>query len=204
MLPTTVDRRGQFYSLLGDLTKQIAMCGSPELVEVLIEEDSKEISIGTKRQKLLDRAKGEFCIGIDSDDSISNLYVSSLLDAIKNNPGIDHVGFIESVSFNGIGGKQSFFSIKYHHWAENIDGWDYIRCANPKSCIRTEIAKQVGFEDARFGEDIKFSEAVTPLLKSEFFLDKILYYYNYIETPFDVRYGINTLSLPNETSKEMG
>jgi len=190
MLPTTVDRRGKFYALLSDLTGQIARCGYPELVEILIEEDEKEISIGEKRQKLLDRAKGIFCIGIDSDDSISNQYINRLLEAIMSNPEVHHIGFIESVSFNGIGGKQSCFSVRYQKWAGNVDGWDYIRCANPKSCIRTEMAKQVGFSDKRFGEDIEFSEAVTPLLKTEIFIDKILYYYNYFDTPHNLRYGI--------------
>lgn len=188
MLPTTTDRRKTFYQLLELIMKQINKLDASELVEVLIDEDNKEKSIGKKRQDLLERATGKYVVGIDSDDSIAIDYLESILDAIKNED-VDHIGFLEACKINGES-STSIFSIKHKLWAENEDGYDHIRCANPKSVIKREKAMLVGYEDSRYGEDRKFSEAVTPLLESEIFINKFLYHYNYIFTEHNLRYGI--------------
>jgi hypothetical protein len=190
MLPTTVDRRKCFYPLLESVLKQVIDLGMQEFVEILIDEDAKQKSIGLKRQHLLERTTGIFVVGIDSDDQIANTYIDDILNAINSKPNTDHIGFIESCSIDGEISK-SIFSIRHKQWAENTDGYDHIRCANPKSVIRRTKALQVGFKDSRFGEDRIFSEAVTPLLESEVFIDKPLYYYNYISSPHNERYGLD-------------
>lgn len=189
MLPTTVDRRPHFYRLLEEITSQLAFSGLYDKVELLIDEDEKQKSIGKKRQDLLERAIGEFVVGIDSDDFIARGYIGSIIYQLIKNPDVDHVGFIERCLMDGKESK-SIFSIRYSKWAENVDGWDHIRCANPKSVIRRTKALQVGFEDIRYGEDKIFSEAVTPLLKTESFINQELYFYNYTTTNSNERYGI--------------
>lgn len=179
-----------FVKLLAELQRQVAEHFLFNEVQIDWLEDNKEISVGRKRQLLLENASGGFVVGFDSDDWPAQDYVISIVSAIKSNPNIDHVGFYELCTFNGERPRLSLFSIRYHKWGENVDGHHYIRCANPKSVIRREKALQVGFEDSRFGEDIKFSEAVTPLLVSEVFIDKILYHYRYVDTEFNERYGI--------------
>ena len=47
LIPTTIDRRQMFELLYADLLKQ----AEGKSVEVLYDEDNKEISIGAKRQK---------------------------------------------------------------------------------------------------------------------------------------------------------
>jgi len=158
-------------------------------VEVLIEEDSKEISIGAKRQNLLNKATGEWVVFFDSDDFISDVYIKEVLGALKNNPNTDHVGYLEQCNINGVTSR-SVFSIVHHKWAENTGGYDHIRCANPKSVIRRTKALQAGYKDLRYAEDIDFSERVTPMLESEVFIDKQLYYYRHISTTHNERYGI--------------
>lgn len=189
MLPTTIDRRKCFYPLLESVLRQIVDLGVQEFIEILIDEDSKEKSIGKKRQDLLERANGIFVVGIDSDDAIADTYIVDIVNAINSQPNTDHIGFIEHCFIDG---EQSFsiFSIQHHQWDENKHGYHHIRCANPKSVIRRTKALQVGYQDSRFGEDRIFSEAVTPLLTSEVFIDKPLYLYRYTSTPHNERYGI--------------
>lgn len=189
MIPTTLDRRKLFNSLLTELNNQIKdFCMEGE-VEVIHEEDDKEISVGKKRQNLLERAQGDFVVGFDSDDFPHHDYIMEIVGALRTcNEDIDHVGFIENCNIDGEV-STSLFSIKYHQWAENVDGYDHIRCANPKSVIRREKALQIGFEDIRFGEDRIFSEAVTPLLNGEIFIDKPLYNYIHKSSPYNERYG---------------
>ena len=190
MIPTTVDRRPMFKSLFIKIWSQIFEHNFHNDVEVIFEEDNKEISVGRKRQNLLVRSKGTWVVGIDSDDDIADTYILDIVSSLKLNPSVDHIGFIEDCTINGEKSK-SLFSIKHKKWAENTDGYDHIRCANPKSVIRRSKALMVGFEDMRYGEDIVFSERVTPLLDSEIFINKPLYLYNHISTEHYERYGIS-------------
>jgi len=189
MLPTTVDRRYSFYRLLSDILTQVCDLEVHGKVEILIDEDEKQKSIGKKRQDLLERSKGEFVVGIDSDDEISRDYIFEIMRALKYNPQVDHVGFLENCWIDGQESK-SIFSIRHQKWDENADGYDHIRCANPKSVIRRTKALEVGFEDSRYGEDRLFSEKVTPLLTSEVFIEKELYLYRYNSSEHNYRYGI--------------
>jgi len=189
MLPTTVDRRPKFYLLLAEVLRQVNSLNLQDEVEILIDEDKKEKSIGTKRQDLLKRSSGEWVVGIDSDDWISGDYIKEIFGAFVLSPTIDHVGFIELCNINGEVSR-SVFSIQHCKWDESQYGYDHVRCANPKSVIRREKALMVGFDDCRYGEDRIFSEAVTPLLKSEVFIEKELYYYNHTSTDHNARYGI--------------
>ena len=189
-LPTTPDRRGQFYLLLEEILKQINECGASELIEILIDEDCREKSIGRKRDDLLKRATGRYICGVDSDDFIHPKYIYEIVNALLSNPDTHHVGFYERCDINGVM-SNSIFSIRYKNWAENTDGFDHIRCANPKSVILREKALEVGYDDLRFSEDRVFSEKVTPLLESEVFIEKQLYYYNYKSSlNSNERYGI--------------
>lgn len=189
MIPTTVDRFPLFNILSAELFKQINQLPDPRSVRVISLEDNKEMSVGAKRQKLLETATGDFVVGIDSDDWIDNCYIMEILNVIHRHPTTDHVGFLEHCDIDG---EQSIsiFSSADLEWAENKRGYDHIRCANPKSVIRRSVALRVGFEDMRYGEDRVFSEKVTPLIKSEVFIHKVLYYYRHISTPHAERYGI--------------
>lgn len=188
MIPTTIDRREQFVKLANELQKQRQ--GVSELVEIIWIEDDKEISVGLKRQLLLEDAKGEFVVGFDSDDFPAPTYVNDIVKALLQNPTVDHVGFIEDCDIDGQKSK-SIFSIKHKSWDEQEAGYDQVRCANPKSVIRKTKALRVGYKDMRWGEDRIFSEAVTPLLNSEIFIEKPLYYYIHRSTNPEERYGLN-------------
>jgi cellulose synthase/poly-beta-1,6-N-acetylglucosamine synthase-like glycosyltransferase len=189
MLPTTVDRRPLFEDLLREIIYQIENSGCGNLIQILIDEDNKERSIGRKRQELLELAEGDFVVGIDSDDWIDQNYIVEIMKALQANPDTDHVGFEEECCINGEYSK-SIFSIQHCRWDENKYGYDHVRCANPKSVIRRTKALQVGYPDLRYAEDIAFSEAVTPLLTSEVFINKPLYKYRHNSSPHNERYGI--------------
>jgi hypothetical protein len=192
MIPTTPDRRDTFECIIHELHAQAAE-NQYEIgkdFEILSLEDNREISVGKKRQLLLEMAKGSFVVGIDSDDFIAPTYLQDIIGAIKwHGLGIDHIGFYERCNIDGQLSR-SIFSIRHKNWGENIDGFDHVRCANPKSVIRRDIAKFIGFEDLRYGEDRVFSEKVTKYLHTECFIEKELYYYNYVSTPHNERYGI--------------
>lgn len=202
LIPNTIDRKNDTSRLLQSIENQyrftnafLSEKGTPswigmegEDVEVVVCTDSKELTIGEKREAMYKRARGKFSIQIDSDDAISDGAISVILDAIKSNPEIPCITFRENCMMNGVY-KSSNHSIIYSKWMDNADGYDYVRCPFYKDVIRTDIAKSVPFEHIRYNEDERWSMAIRPLLTSEIHIDKEIYYYIYNETNHEERYG---------------
>jgi len=191
MIPTTVDRDELYEKLVAELVNQMAeqRLELNKDIEIVSIRDNKEISVGLKRQQLLEMANGIWVSGFDSDDFPHPDYIHDIWNVLYTKPNIDHVGFVESCDIDGQKSK-SIFSIKHKSWDEKEEGYDQVRCANPKSVIRRTRALQVGYKDMRWGEDRIFAEAVTPLLESEVFIEKPLYNYIHISTDSNERYGI--------------
>lgn len=184
---TTVDRRPMFEKLYSELCKQRDEAGLP--VEVLYEEDRKQISVGKKRQKLLLRSQGEYVVYFDSDDWPYSFYVEDILKALVYEP--DCVGFEINMTTNGSKPQVCCHSLKYPIWKENVDGYDFVRNVTHFNPVRRDLAIQVGFKDMRFGEDRKYSDAVTKLCKNEVFIAKRMFHYRYsTKVPHKIKYGI--------------
>lgn len=188
LIATTRDRREMFKLLYFEFHKQT----QDKPVEVLYEEDNKEISIGAKRQKLLERAKGDYIVFFDSDDWPMPYYVDEILEALEQKP--DCVGFLIHMTTNGKRPQVCCHSLQYPVWRGDgkikIDGYDYVRNVTHFNCVRRDLALQVGFKDLRFGEDRLYSDAVTQLCEIEVFINKKLFHYRYSnKVPHPVKYG---------------
>lgn len=186
LIATTVDRREMFKKLYYEFfvqTKDLP-------VEVLHEEDNKEMSVGAKRQKLLLRAQGDCIVFFDSDDWPQPFYVEEILKALEKKP--DCVGFLIAMTTNGKKPQVCCHSLKYKEWKERVDGYDYVRNVTHFNPVRRDLALQVGFKDIRFGEDRLYSDAVTKLCKTEVFISKKLFHYRYSNLiPHKRKYGIS-------------
>jgi len=207
LIPSTPDRRKDLSKLLDciseqEYTRKVDMFDIGELncsryydllcpIEILVFEDAKIMTIGEKRELLYKHANGEFSWQIDSDDLIAPNAIELILKAIKGNPDVDCVTFEERCQMNGAY-KSSNHSLKYEKWQDNFDGFDYVRCPFYKDVIRTDIAKSVPFPFIRYNEDEQWSMALRPHLKTEYHIDKELYYYIYEpKETHEERYGFN-------------
>lgn len=170
LIATTASRKEMLDILLKGL---IVQCG-PE-VEILID-DHETNCIGKKRNDLLARANGEWQVAIDSDDIVSDDYVSKILEALKFNP--DCVGINGIITTDGGNERQWYISKDFGSWYER--NLIYYRTPNHISPIRTSIARQVGFPEIAFGEDSEFSKRVLSLLKSEVVVRGNIYHYRFI------------------------
>jgi hypothetical protein len=185
LIATTLDRRPMFEKLYKEFQRQSEGLS----VEILYEEDNKEISIGAKRQKLLSRATGLYIVFFDSDDLPFSYYVSMILKALEEKP--DCVGFLIHMTTNNSRPQTCCHSLKYKVWAEKVDGYDYVRNVTHFNPVRRALAVMVGFEDMRFGEDKRYSDRVTKLCKTEVFINKRLFHYRYSnEMNHKKKYGI--------------
>lgn len=182
LIPTVNGREEKLDRLRSILDPQLN-----EDVELLIAKDNKEISIGRKRQKLLERATGEYVVFIDDDDTISKDYVSSIL----KNLGADAVGFLIDCYSDGVYTGRAKASKIYPNWAEDVDGFKYVRNTYHKTPHLRLLALQTAFKDIRFGEDYEYCMRLANLIKTENFIDKVMYFYQYTSSEgHNAKYGI--------------
>jgi len=85
LIPTLSGRTEQCLSLVDRLLDQIEKNSYPVEVVTLYDEGQK--SIGTKRNELIQMAKGEYVCFVDDDDDITSNYIELLMEGI--NKGVD-------------------------------------------------------------------------------------------------------------------
>ena len=83
-------------------------------VEIVID-DTTGNHIGSKRNNLINNAKGEYCCFVDDDDLVSLNYVDSILNSL----GKDCVGIEGLISFNARFPRKFIHSIEIDDWYTN-------------------------------------------------------------------------------------
>jgi len=169
ILICTISKRERLLNrLLNILEKQVN-----EQVEILVEKDDGIITIGTKRNILLRRARGDYICFVDDDDTISEDYISKILWALRPNPdccGMEGLLIRKKYSYRFI------HSIKYDSWFKKRNV--YYRCPNHLNPVKRELALQIKFHERRSrDEDGVYSKALYPLLKTEVFINGPIYFY---------------------------
>ena len=164
------ERTEYLISLLKELNKQLV-----SEVEVLILIDNRELSIGQKRNNLLNSAKGKYVCFIDDDDKISEDYLSEIMKGVEKD--------VDQIAISGIyhnikeGTKTRFTSSKDFQWGL-VDN-EYRRNILHLNPIKRELALKVGFPDNSFGEDRTYGEQLSPYVKTEYRILKEIYFYEY-------------------------
>lgn len=172
ILICTIPRRaGMFAILLNELERQ----AQGYMVEILA--DDQPGSIGAKRQRLLQKATGDYVAFIDDDDEVSPQYVKLIIEAAEQK--FDAIGFEGEITTNGRHAKR--FSISMHHKYEEKGGI-YYRYNNHLSPVLRDIALQIGYKDLSYGEDFDFAKRLheSGLIKTEHYIYTPMYFYKYI------------------------
>ena len=162
------------------LTDKLKAQSEGEEVEVIPYLNKGEKTKGYYRNELMDWAKGEYLCFVDADDEVSDDYVMSLLAGISYSPDCCSLrgNYFENGRFDGV----FEHSIKYNEWKTTTNFVKYERNPNHLNCIKSSIAKQFKFRELNHGEDYNWSMDVfnSGLLKKEYYIDRTLYFYNYI------------------------
>jgi len=141
-------------------------------VELVIETDNREATIGMKQQRLLVRAKGDYLCYVDEDDIIPGYYIAEILKAIETQP--DCVGINGIITVDEKNPFPFYHSIKYDHWYSDDKG--HYRCPNHINPIKRSIASLSCFADITMA-DHGYSILLQPLLKTEVVIEKCMYFY---------------------------
>jgi len=178
LICTIPDRNEMFVSLYKRLN--LLKNNASIRVEILYD-DALGITIGEKRNRLLERANGKYCCFIDDDDDVADTYFSTYESAISSGMDYDCVTLVGHYYLNGKFIKPFFHSLKYKSWYDDDDG--YYRCPNHLNLIKTDICRQIGYTKVNFGEDKDFSERLleSGLIKTEYSHENLLYLYYKID-----------------------
>lgn len=177
LIPTLERRRTLFSRVHGQLTAQAAAAGLAEDVEILHLRDNGERPTGWKRNRLLERAQGEFVAFVDDDDTVSDDYLPRICDGIRSHPGIDCIGIRGIIRFRGSHPREFIHSVRYSDYRTR--GGVYLRPPYHLNPIQRSIASRYHFADVYYSEDIDWarSMAFDRALEKEYFIDSVLYYY---------------------------
>lgn len=137
------------------------------------------VSIGKKRNILVNESKGEYICFVDDDDLVSGSYVRNILKAVKSKP--DCVGITGKYLVKGQPEWEFRHSITVERWCKDRSRRIYFRTPNHLNPIKRDLVIQCPFPDKQFGEDKDFSDLIKPLLKTEEFVETPIYYYIYVE-----------------------
>lgn len=177
ILICSLHSRASLLRILRDhLDSQIG--NKTDLVQVLDNCDDKQSSTGTKRNQLVDSAKGKYIIFIDDDDWVPDYYVSELLKASESNA--------DCFAINGIMTTDGAQEVKWKLSKDNdnVTIWQgkkyiYLRKTNHITAVKRELALLAPFPDKSNAEDKAYSDAVNKYLKTEYVIEKPMYHYRF-------------------------
>lgn len=194
-IPSLRSRRELYKELRTELLRQISKYRLASKVEILDEIDNGYAPIGWKRNLLNIRSKAHYVAHLDDDDKISEDYLYELVKAIEGNFGVDVVTFNAIVTYNGAKESLMLFNRKYktNHEFEGENGYYWERMPCHLNAIRRECALEHAFhvinkkgannrrERSDNGSDVHYSLDMVrdETLKSDYHIDKVLYYYLY-------------------------
>jgi len=178
LIPTMESRLPLYTRLHEELTRQASLPGAGPAVEILSLSDDGSEKIGTKRNQLMDMAKGRFLVFVDDDDRVSPDYVALILAAIRENTAADCITFSGEMTFCGHQPRKLVYSLKYTDWYES--NGDYVRPPGHITPILTDIARRYRFAKIDYSEDVDWAMRICRdrALQQEARIDGVLYYYD--------------------------
>lgn len=144
-------------------------------VEIIVLTDNKQMMLGHKRNTMIDIAQGKYIAFVDDDDRIADDYIAELLKATESDA--DSIVFTAEVSLNGEPPKPCYYS--KDHKRDYNKSRAYYRIPNHICCIKRSVSLKSSFPNVLYGEDAGYGKVLLPFLKTEYKIDKVLYYYDY-------------------------
>lgn len=161
------ERKDLLNRLLDCLNKQ-----KTDDVEIIVETDNGKLSIGDKRNLLLNKATGDYVCFIDDDDLVSDKYISLILKALENTP--------DCVGISGLWITHE--PDRIINWSKKYAGFNRIKDtyfigANHITPVKASIARTIGFKSRNIGEDQDYGLRIRKYLNTEEIIKEPIYYY---------------------------
>jgi glycosyltransferase involved in cell wall biosynthesis len=150
-------------------------------ITLLLLPNNGEYTIGEFRHRMIMKVQTKYLVFIDADDLITPDYFRLVDEGMKLD--VDAIGFKGIITTNGRMPFEFIHSSRYKKWEEVKDRGSkkYLRPINHLNPIKTEIAQKIGYKALKHAEDLDYSMRLSEsgLIKSEHFIDKVIYHYLY-------------------------
>ena len=174
LIPTIPGREVKLQALIASIHEQRQKICPHLRIDINVYFDNRELSIGAKRQALLQGAKGKYVSFIDDDDRVLEPYFEDAAACIAQNLDVCRLrGTIAQYTFT-------------HSLVTKLDsmmaeGDVFLRPPNHLNVLLTDVAKCVPFSDAIQGEDFDWAVKLskTGYLKTEYTSDPSRIHYIY-------------------------
>jgi hypothetical protein len=179
ILICSIESRHQLLvDLLAGLYAQVFDLPNPDDVEILYNIDNLEKDVGTKRNELMDIARGKYLCYIDDDDKITADYVAKLVAAAEKD--VDVICFLQLTMLDLKHPRISRFAIEYKQDTDLSDVFQ-IREPNHLCPTRATIARQYRFPAKSMSEDSERWHLMTKdgVLKTGYTIEEPLYIYDF-------------------------
>ena len=166
LIPTMPGREKGLAELVATIREKLARLVPQLRYEFCLAFDNREQSIGMKRQRLLDMAKGKYLSFIDDDDAITDEYIEDLWQMIQ--------GGYHTMRLRGQMSQYSFVHSTEvtltTPMATNEEVPVFQRPPNHLNPMLADVAKLVPFKDAVHGEDLDWTLALykTKFIETEY------------------------------------
>jgi glycosyltransferase involved in cell wall biosynthesis len=193
LIPSIFERSDRFNSLVNNLKAQINTCGFDNSVSIISLIDKRgDMSVGHKRNSLIEMAKSEYIVFVDDDDIPANDYVLELMTAIQSNADVIPINGYMTTN----GGNTAYWEMGLNLPYDTIKlngKISYRRFPNHIACMKRELILPYKFKDISFGEDYEWAKRLNDnkVFKTEYRITKPLYHYVFTKQ----RRGSNSKSL---------
>lgn len=178
LIPTLDSRIDLFNRLTAELSRQMLEFDPGDNVCFIWYRDNGEMTIGAKRNKLIEMAVDRGCEYIafhDDDDMPGPTYIKRGLEVAES--GMDSGELWGQIYFNGKAG------MPFHHYLGCTHAWQddkqYHRPPNHLNFMKLDLIKNFKFEDKSFGEDMCFAMELQKddVFKTMYPINEIIYSY---------------------------
>ena len=170
-------RDSSLVRLVVKLRGQIASEKADGMVEILTNQDDGEMLIGTKRNLLMQQARGEYVCFVDDDDDVADDYVSKIVRAVLSDRP-DCAGIEGRILLRGRW-HTFYHSTRFRKYSRDRSAGRFFRPPNHLNPIRRDIASRFPFSDKDSGEDTDYAMSLlnAGALSTEVYIDGPIYIY---------------------------
>lgn len=161
--------------VVNNLREQIRVNKLEADVEIISLMDCKSMSIGEKRNRLIEMSNGKYVVFVDDDDNVPSYYLTEILTAINYDP--DVVGMKGIIKFEDGTPDETFIHSLEYKQSQHAGLYTKGHRPNHLNPIRRSIAIEFSFLNQNWEEDKEWSWRIYDHLKTEKFIDKIMYVY---------------------------
>jgi glycosyltransferase involved in cell wall biosynthesis len=176
LIPSVPERFRKLQTVYINLLNQ----SEGKSVEIIVLLENKKRTTGAKRNTLVEQAQGQYVVFVDDDDDVEPNYISELYTCIQQNPNADCIVFDVGVYSHNIFNRTCKYGKEYEHTHDNQF---FYRKPNHLMCFAKKLAIQYKFKDISLGEDTAWANEISPAIKSQIRINKVLYKYKYIKKP---------------------